>query len=223
MLRGEHAPMRERAYREIKRRILDNELPAGAVVMEQELVDELAISRTPVREAMLQLAHEGLVKVRPRRGMFVLPVSPADMREIYEVLTALESEAAGQIAEHGLAPADAEALRDAVAAMDQALARDDLLAWAVADEIFHARLIAVCRNRRLADMVRQFWDQVHRARMLTLKLRPKPVDSNRDHLALIEALERGDAAAARAVHREHRVRNGRMLVELLDSYGLRHV
>jgi DNA-binding GntR family transcriptional regulator len=56
--------------------------------------------------------------------------------------------------------------------------------------------------------------------MLTLRLRPKPVTSNADHLALVEAIERGDAEGARRIHREHRVRHGRMLVEILRTYGL---
>ncbi|MFN3685412.1 GntR family transcriptional regulator [Salinarimonas sp.] len=211
----ERVSLTMRAYSEIRRRILDNELPAGSIMLEQELALLLDMSRTPVREAMIRLANEGMVEIRPRHGMRVLPISADDMQEIYQILTALESDAAARIADRGL-PADAICeLRTAVAAMDEALARDDLKAWARADERFHAVLIETCGNRRLRDLVHQFWDQTYRVRMATLSLRPRPTESNRDHLALVEAIERRDAAAAARIHREHRVRAGAMLVDLL--------
>src|SRR5512141_2782708 len=82
------------AYATIRQRILDNVWPPGHQAFEQELAADLGMSRTPVREALIRLAKEGLVAVNPRRGMRVLPVSVADMRDIYAVLTALESLAA---------------------------------------------------------------------------------------------------------------------------------
>ena len=78
------------AYREIRQRILDNVWPPGHRALEQEVALALGMSRTPVREALMRLAAEGLVEVIPRHGMRVLPVSPADMQEIYQILTALE-------------------------------------------------------------------------------------------------------------------------------------
>ncbi len=210
----------EQAYRELRRRILDNELPAGTSMLEQELAELLGMSRTPVREALILLAKEGLVEVRPRQGMRVLPVSPDDMENIYQVLTALEAEAAGDIARRGLPKRRLKALRDAVQAMDEALDKDDLLAWAAADNEFHRLLMDASRNERLRALVHQFWDQGHRVRMLTLRLRPKPVMSNRDHLALVEAIERRDAEAARSIHREHRIQAGQMLVGLLRQRRL---
>ena len=203
------------AYNEIRRRILDNEMPAGTMMLETELASLLEMSRTPVREALIRLANEGMVEVRPRHGMRVLPVSADDMEEIYEILTALEASAAAKIAEHGLSPEELQALRAAVNDMDKTLEADDLQAWARADERFHATLLDACRNRRLRELVYQFWDQTYRVRMLTLRLRPRPVASNRDHLALVEAIERRDPEEAARIHRQHRIRAGKMLVELL--------
>lgn len=203
------------AYNEIRRRILDNEMPAGTMMLESELAAVLEMSRTPVREALIRLANEGMVEVRPRHGMRVLPVSADDMAEIYEILTALEASAAARVAEQGLSPEELGALRAAVDDMDKALDVDDLHAWARADEHFHATLLDGCCNHRLRELVYQFWDQTYRVRMLTLRLRPKPVASNRDHLALVEAIERRDPEEAARVHREHRIRAGKMLVGIL--------
>ncbi len=212
--------MAERAYRAIKKRILENQFPAGTIMLEQELAALLEMSRTPVREAMVRLAREGMIDIRPRHGMRVLPVSADDMRDIYEILTALESEAAAQIARDGTTPSRLKALRGALALMDTALEADDLDAWARADDRFHRLILESCRNNRLKAIIEQFWDQSHRVRILTLRLRPTPSGSNNDHRILVDAIERRDPETARRIHHEHRAKNGRTLVEILERHGL---
>jgi len=216
----EDKSQRDRAYAEIRRRILENELPAGVQMLETEVADMLRMSRTPVREALIKLADEGLVEVRPRHGMQVKPVSADDMREIYDVLTSLESTAACLAAERGLSEAELAGLDNAVAEMDAALGRGDLKAWAQADQTFHDLLVTGSGNRRLQDIVAQLRDQAHRVRMATLTLRPLPTASNDDHRAVVAAIRDRDSATARQVHREHRKRSGTMLVELLRRLGL---
>ena len=213
----------DRAYQEIKRRILDNEIPAGAQTLEQELAEMLGMSRTPVREAMIRLAEDGMVEVRPRHGMRVLPVSADDMREIYEILTALESIAAELVARRGLSKAEMARIEEAVADMEAALARDDRTAWATADERFHMLLVELSGNRRLSALVNTYYEQSHRARMITLWLRPVPTQSNIDHAGVVDAIRRQDAEAARQIHRQHRVRSGQLLVDILERYGLTQV
>lgn len=213
----------QRAYNELKKRILDNEMPAGFQALEQELAELLGMSRTPVREALIRLANEGMVEVRPRHGMRVLPISARDMREIYDLLTSLEATAAELVARDGLAQGDLDKLGRAVADMDAALAADDMPAWAQADERFHTLLIDFCGNVRLKAMVQTCWDQAHRVRMATLRLRPKPKDSNKEHAAVVDAIARRDSEAAWRIHREHRVRAGAMLIELLETHGIRQL
>jgi DNA-binding GntR family transcriptional regulator len=72
-------------------------------------------------------------------------------------------------------------------------------------------------------VVHNYWDRAHRARMVTLRLRPKPVNSTREHLAVLEAIRRGDAVGARELHREHRSRGSRELTEILQRHRLSHV
>ena len=213
-------PFTEQAYEQIRRRILANELPPGTQLLEQQLADNLGMSRTPVREAVMRLAREGLVEVRPRHGIRVLPVSASDMREIYEILTALEAAAAEACASRGLNDEEMARLTDAVEAMDVALAADDLDAWAAADEVFHRALTELGGNRRLQAFVNTTWDQAHRARMVTLRLRPKPVGSNDAHRAVVAAIAARDPDTARRLHRLHRQESGRLLVQILDRAGL---
>ncbi len=219
-LSADRANQADIAYNALKRLILDGALPAGAQMLEQEAAVRLNMSRTPVREAMVRLRQEGMVEIRPRHGMRVLPVSARDMADIYDVLTALEGIAAETIARNGVAARPLAALRSAVADMGKALEAGDLNRWAEADEHFHSQLVQLSGNSRLIQMVAQLWDQAHRARMLTLKLRPTPTNSVTEHAALVDAIASGDPVEARRIHEDHRRRAGKMLVELLERLGL---
>ncbi len=210
----------EAAYQAIRANILDNRWPPGYQATELEVATQLEMSRTPVREALMRLQQEGLVQVIPRHGVRVLPVSPADMQEIYEVLRSLESTAAELAASRKLKPAQLRPLEQASEAMDAALKAGDLDAWAQADEDFHAHLLDLCGNRILKQMVLNTWDRAHRARMVTLRLRPEPINSTREHRALLKAIKQGDPVAAAELQRAHRERAGAELVALLQRLGL---
>ncbi len=210
----------EDAYEQIRRRILDNVWPPGHRALEQEVALALGMSRTPVREALMRLQNEGLVEVIPRHGMRVLPVSPNDMREIYQIFTALECMAAELLAQRKPTDEELEPLVAATKAMDRALRADDLDAWAAADERFHAHLVEMAGNRQLQATVLNYWDRAHRARMFTLRLRPKPVNSTKEHMQLVERLRAGDAEGAARVNRAHRERAGRELLAIFERFKL---
>lgn len=217
--KADRLPNTQRAYQEIRRRILESDMPPNAQYLEQELAVALGMSRTPVREALIRLSEERLVVVRPRHGARVLPVSVDDMREIYEVLTELEALAARKLAERGLSARERQQLIATMAEMDAALQRDDLKGWARSDERFHALLVDLVGNSRMSQVVATFRDQAYRARMQTLKLRPKPIDSSRDHAAVVEAIRNRNGAAAAAIHRRHREKAGAMQLRLLARCG----
>lgn len=213
----------DQAYELIRRRILDNDWPPGHRALEQEVGLALGMSRTPVREALVRLQAEGLVEVIPRHGMHVLPVSPQQMREIYEVLTALECMAVELLARRRPGAQELAPLLASTQAMDAALERDDLDAWARADETFHATLIDLAGNRTLQAAVLKHWDRAHRARMVTLRLRPKPTHSTREHHALVERLLAGDAVGAAIENRAHRERASRELLAIFERYKFAHL
>jgi DNA-binding GntR family transcriptional regulator len=206
------------AYEQIRRRILDNTWPPGHRALEQEVALALGMSRTPVREALMRLQGDGLVEVIPRHGMRVLPVSPTDMREIYQILTALECMAAELLAQRKPSDKELEPLVAATKAMDKALKAEDLDAWAAADERFHAHLVELAGNRQLQATVLNYWDRAHRARMFSLRLRPKPVNSTKEHLQLVRRLRAGDAEGAARVNRAHRERASAELLAIFERY-----
>ncbi|MEO8656441.1 MAG: FCD domain-containing protein, partial [Ramlibacter sp.] len=146
-----------------------------------------------------------------------------DMKEIYEILTALESMAAELAARRRPTQIEVEPLERASRDMARALKANDLDAWAEADERFHRTLIGLSGNRLLMQAVLNFWDRSHRARMFTLRLRPKPVNSTKEHRALVERIRDGDAQGAYAVTRDHRERGSRELLTIIEQYRLQQL
>ncbi len=217
------ASLVDAAYQQIRQRILDNLWPPGHRALEQEVALALGMSRTPVREALMRLRNEGLVEVIPRHGMRVLPVSPTDMREIYEILTALECMAGELLARRGPSDDELKPLVAATKAMDKALKADDLDAWAAADERFHAHFIELAGNRQLQATVLNYWDRAHRARMFTLRLRPKPVNSTREHMSMVAQLRAGDVEGIVQGIRAHRARATGELIAIFERYRLQHL
>ena len=211
------------AYQTMRTKILDNQWPPGHRALEHELALAFGMSRTPVREALIRLAKEGLVEVMPRHGMRVLPVSADDMREIYEVLTALESMAAELVVRRRPTAAQLKPLVDASRDMARAVKAEDRDAWAAADEAFHRHLIDLSGNRLLIESVRNCWDRAHRARMVTLRMRPLPVNSTCEHMEVLDRIRAGDARGAFESHRAHRERGSRELLAILERYRLQQL
>ncbi len=204
----------------LKGMILSNELAAGSNHLEGELAALLGMSRTPIREATLILQGQGLVKVKPRHGVKIVPITPADMNEIYDILTELESLSASLAASKNH-PAEAFVFAErAIREMDDALGQGNLEAWAEADDQFHTELVRLGGNFRIEKICEMYKDQVKRARFLTLKLRPTPTKSNKDHLDVLNAIKNNDSEHARILHRAHRVQAKEMLVGLLEKFGL---
>lgn len=213
------------AYLRIKEKILDNVYPPGAQVLEQDIAAELDLSRTPVREALVRLQQDGLLEIVPRHGVRISVLSPADMREIYEVLLSLEPTAVELLAKRRPSKKDLSSLIEACDAMERALTKTkpDLKAWAAADESFHVHLAQLCGNGRLASMIMTVWEQAHRARMFTLHLRAVPKRSTQEHRAVVNAILAGDAMHARKLYESHRRRGGDELMAILERYGFQRL
>ncbi len=203
----------------LREMIVTNRLPPGSSHLETELAALLGMSRTPVREAAIALEAQGLVEVRPRHGVRILPISPADMEEIYSILTELEALAAWKLAEMRPSAAELAELAALIDAMDAALDVGDRAGWARADDDFHTALVQLAGNRRLQSVVATMSDQVRRARLVTLYMRPEPRNSNDDHRLLVKAIAAGDSERARAIHRAHRIAAKNMMIGLLTRHG----
>jgi DNA-binding GntR family transcriptional regulator len=213
------------AYAALKQVIRDGVLPPGYQGSEQEIATKLEMSRTPVHEAIIRLQSEGLVKVLPKRGVLVCAISPEDMGEIFDVIIACESMAAELLA--GLPESERQAKADALDALNgsmrRALEKNDLVAWAKADDEFHRLLVEGCGNGRIARIAETIMDQSHRARMLTLKWRPIPTKSVEEHQQIVDAIRKGLKVQAHNRLRDHRAHARDLLLPLLERFGVKQL
>lgn len=207
----------------IRELILSGELAAGSDHLETELAERLGMSRTPVREATLMLEAQGLLEVRPRKGVRILSLSADDMREIYEILTELECLAAALIAAAGYSTEQLATLKHYVEEMELSVLALDLERWAKADHAFHDELVRLSGNSRIVSVVGMFNNQVRRAQSMTLHIRPLPHRSNKDHRALYEAISEGNVEKARQIHWLHRREALELLTGLLERHQLRRL
>lgn len=206
-----------RAYRELRRRILDGEMAAGTQYLEQELAELLRMSRTPVREALIRLAEERLVEVRPRHGVRILPITAEDIREIYELLTEIEVFAARRLAERGLNSDELAAMTNVLTDMERALEDGDLKRWALADRRFHERLITAAGNAKACEVARILCDQSEQARMQVAMGDMPHTEVTRGHAALIDAIRRRNIDEAQQLKREQLARAGQRMFEFMKK------
>lgn len=185
-----------RAHAHIKRRLLEGAYEDGELLSEGALAAELGMSRTPVREACLQLEAEGLLKLYPKRGALVVAISPREVDELFEARLLVER--------HTLERCDpaalAEALDPLVARQRAILAGDgDRLAFADADRAFHRTWVQAAGNRMLLGLYDQLRDRQQRVASLLLAGGPETMAEIADeHAAIVAALRAGDRAGAQA-------------------------
>lgn len=198
------------------------ELVAGETYSVYQLADELGVSRSPVREALLQLAEAGLVRIARNRGFQIVVPTAHDIEEIIEIRLALEPAAAGRAAREG-SDADHDTVRAALADMTDAAARDDEQAFWAADRTLHDRLLRAAGNARAAAIV-------ERLRATTALLGPPTTAGGRtlaeivaEHEPVVAAVVLRDDTSAEVAMRDHLERTGRLLVERLGVHSVRDV
>ena len=192
----------DQVYEAIRERITSGSLPRGARVHQEDLAEELGVSRTPVREALRRLAAEGLVEMRTNRGARVADVDQAGMRVSYEARTVIEPGAArlaaGQRLEEPLAR-----MRAAVAAQRRSLR--NVQRSFEANREFHLALAAASGNEFLAQFAERLWvarigETIYERQVETQERMLLDV---REHEQILEAIEAGDARRAESLTRRH--------------------
>ena len=192
----------DRAYAELRDRIVTLRLPPGSALREEDLMRELELGRTPLREAVKRLSLEALVEVRPRRGTFVTAVDAADIVHIAEVRAELEPHAAA-LAARRIDDAGRARARELIGELEALEGVDDPEAHMRADERVHRLAWSAAANPYLADTLDRFWALSLRIWHLVLDRLPTLYAAVHDQRAFIEALLAGDARRAAALMRDH--------------------
>lgn len=199
-LGANHSPLTELVMTALRERILSGEVPPGERLVEGKLSEELGVSRMPVREALRQLAAEGLVSIEPRRGASVTSFSPQQMRELVEVRATLEGLNAKLAAQRH----DDRQIADMQRILDEgaraAASTDDAQMLRLNQE-FHDTLGNIAANSILRDIMRSLRDRT--ALLFT------PINRNRgpqnwdEHAAILRAVINGDAELASLLAMRH--------------------
>lgn len=193
-------PLYEEVAEQLRQRIFGMQLEPGSWIDELKLCSELGISRTPMREALKVLAVEGLVTMRPRRGAYVTEMSERDVREAYQLLALLESDAASRVAEM----ASDEQMQELQSIHEELEASlGDRAAFFAANERFHFELVQIDGNRWRIQFITDLRRVMKLNRHHSLFTRGRLEASLAEHQALMRALVRRDAALARQLMQEH--------------------
>jgi DNA-binding GntR family transcriptional regulator len=212
----------ERAYLEIKHRIVHGALPPGEPLSESRLARVLHTSRTPVREALTRLREEGYVERVPARGFFVGAVSVRLIQDVFEVRRLLEGAAAARAAE--LATPEAIRQLRAVAAFQYTPGNAASFRQAVdANAEFHIWIARASGNAIFLDMVRHCLDQVTRLLALGVDSEPLQASASCEHHAVVNAIARHDAQGARRAMEKHLDGSSQRILETLLKGGVRAV
>ncbi|SCK58790.1 DNA-binding transcriptional regulator, GntR family [Variovorax sp. HW608] len=192
----------------LRQRIFKRELEPGSWIDELKLAEEYGISRTPLREALKVLAAEGLVTMKVRRGAYVTEVSEKDLADVYHLLSLLESDAAGVVAERATDAelAELEALHRELEAAGRPGQVDRENFFAV-NERFHMRLLAIANNRWRDQVVADLRKVMKLNRHNSLLKSGRITESLKEHRAVMAAIKERDAATAMARMQQH-FRNG---------------
>ncbi|MBB5934015.1 GntR family transcriptional regulator [Streptomyces zagrosensis] len=192
----------ERVYAHIKYAVLERRYEGGTLLTEGGLADAVGVSRTPVREALLRLEVEGLIKLYPKKGALVLPVSAQEITDVVETRLLVEEHAVRKAV-----PARAELISRLEELLDQQRAQaatGDLAAVAVSDRSFHAEIVRSAGNQILNRLYDQLRDRQLRMGVAVMHAHPDRVaKAIVEHAEILEALRAGDPDAAVAVVHQH--------------------
>ncbi|MCX4414372.1 GntR family transcriptional regulator [[Kitasatospora] papulosa] len=195
-------PAAERVYAHIKEAVLDRRYEGGTLLTEGDLAEAVGVSRTPVREALLRLEVEGLIKLYPKKGALVLAVSAQEISDVVETRLLVEEFAARKAV---------PASEQLIARLEQLLAEQrelaevgDLAAVSVKDRCFHAEIVKNAGNEILSRLYDQLRDRQLRMGVAVMEAHPGRIAANiTEHGELLDAIRAGDAEGAAQVVRRH--------------------
>lgn len=205
---------------EIENAILSNEFSPGERLDEMVLANRFGTSRTPVREALMQLDAIGLIEIRPRRGAVVIDPGPHRVYEMFEVMAELEG-LAGSLAARRLNDEAREAITAAHTRCELSAKAGNSDDYYYANEEFHKAIYAASRSEFLQEQCTQLHRRLRPYRRLQLRVRNRLSTSFSEHCAIVDAIFAGDGEEARRLLRAHVGIQGERFSDLVASMATR--
>jgi DNA-binding GntR family transcriptional regulator len=195
--------LKERAYAEIKQRILDGTFAAGTFLSERQLALQLGMSKTPIRAALERLQQEDFVTISPQQGIIVRDLSVHEIADQYEIRAALETYVVRTVAGR-LTPAQVDRLRANLEAQEANCRDCDVERSVFLDTEFHTLFCEFLGNREILRVMGQLRAKIHRVIAQVFRINPaRAASSYQEHRAIADAVIHGDAAAAVRRIEEH--------------------
>ncbi|WP_328412059.1 GntR family transcriptional regulator [Nocardia sp. NBC_00403] len=198
----EKVSIRERISRALRAAIVSGEMEPGVVYSAPALGARFGVSATPVREAMLDLVKEGLVDVVPNKGFRVTEIGESDLDEITELRLLIEPPVVRQVTRH-IPAEDLPVLRELAQVIVDCANEGNLVEYTEADRVFHLRLLSYADNTRMTNLVSDLRAHTRLFGLSSLLERGELVDSAREHLDIVDIIERRDSRAVERLMRNH--------------------
>jgi DNA-binding GntR family transcriptional regulator len=211
-MRNRSAELRE----DIEEMIAMGQLLPGQHLDETELAERFGVSRTPIREALQQLASMGVVVIRPRRGAIVADLGPQQLVEMFEVMSELEATCA-RLAARRMTSEEQITLQAAHQACKDALDAQEPDEYYYKNEAFHEAIYAGSHNQFLIEQARSLYRRLRPYRRLQLRVRNRLAKSYAEHDGVVQALLEGDGEKAAHLLREHVMIQGQRFADLMAS------
>ncbi len=188
---SEQGSLTAKVFKALEKAILSGEFLPGEALTEQSLSGQLGVSRTPVREALRQLEHEGLVKNVPNKGAEVVGVSEKDVDDIYTIRVHIEGLAARWAAEN-ISESEIEKLRDTLELQEFYASKGDSDRVKSLDSTFHEAVYKASESNPLRQILSQLHNSIQRARGLSIQSEGRAVAAVEEHRRIFEAIAAHD-------------------------------
>ena len=215
-LRVPRTGLHEQAAKKLRTLIVRGDLLPGEPLLEVSLSEALGISRTPLREALKQLAAEGLVEIRLNRGAVVAPLRREELSELFEAVSGIER-CAAELAAQRMTTSDVERLEALQKRIERHHDRGELRAYFEINQQIHSTIVDFARNGVLKTSHETLLARAERARFFALSAHGRWDESVREHRQILAALKARDAERAGRLLGQHVRRTGETVAEALTN------
>ena len=199
---GHDNSLRGRIYDQVRYDIINGRYQRGDNLVELKLAEEYGVSRTPIREALLQLEQEGLVSYEPNRGIIVQGISDQDIEDIYTIRKLIEGLAAYWAASR-ITPEEIKQMQEVIDLMEFYTGKNDVEKVTKLDAQLHNLILQASKSKPLQQALGSFMHYIQRARTFSLQTPGRPAQSFAEHKDILAALEAKDPEKARRAMNRH--------------------
>lgn len=192
----------KKVYRVLKSKIIKGSFEPGDKLLESRIAKQLGVSRTPVREALRQLAAAGFVKMIPNQAIIVNDISIKDLREVLQIRGVLEGLAAW-LAAFLITKEKIKVLETCNENMEKLIGQNNIIAFGKESNKFHSVILEICENNRLIQIRENLADQIYKYRNISLHIPGRLESALKEHKEITEALKQGNADKADALSKTH--------------------